>query len=172
MGTTSLPLCITQARASWFNEHFFFSAIAITRARNISFLSKFSADNFGKTTCRELHHLVCDILNMNTLHNKFSSSRNSPGWLLKKNDVLHRVLNQKERLQKKLKSAFHNRRVKSWGKSLVISRSRKDHIPSENRLLFVPSHYTQQRTQTQVDCKVLWLSPTLCTGDHHSQSFQ
>jgi hypothetical protein len=47
-------------------------------------LSKFSADNFGKTTCRELHHLVCDIVNMNRLHNKFSSSRNSPGWQLKK----------------------------------------------------------------------------------------
>jgi hypothetical protein len=75
-------------------------------------------------------------------------------------------------LQKKPKSAFHNRRVKSWGKSLVISRSRKDHILSENRLLFVPSHYTQQRTHYQVDCKVLWLSPTLCTCDHHSQSFQ
>jgi hypothetical protein len=28
MGTTSLPLCITRASASWLREHFFFWAIS------------------------------------------------------------------------------------------------------------------------------------------------
>ncbi len=63
MGTTSPPLCITQTSVSWLNKHFFFAAIAITHAHRISSLSKFSADNFGRTVCRDLYHLVFDIDN-------------------------------------------------------------------------------------------------------------
>lgn len=61
MGTKSLSLCITQASVSWLNKHFFFAAIAITHACRISTLSKFSADNFGRTVCRDLYHLGFDI---------------------------------------------------------------------------------------------------------------
>ncbi len=47
MGTTSLPLCRTQAWASWFNEHPFLAAIASACARSTSFFSKFSPVNLG-----------------------------------------------------------------------------------------------------------------------------